>query len=139
MGGMEEAVDTIGVPALIDGRALAQFCQAIQLYADRNGLHDQTQEKIQNLLARLNKLRNLRSCAGSQCSGFRMPANAFATNLNVWPSTFLPLRSVHRTTMKIWTKVTPRISRPRNFRRRWTLWRGRRSCRRTILPSAIDS
>lgn len=59
MGGMEEAVDTIGVPALVDGRTLAQFCQAIQQYADRNGLHEQAQEKIQDLLARLNKLQKL--------------------------------------------------------------------------------
>jgi hypothetical protein len=56
MGGMEEATDTIGVPALVDGRTLMQFCQAIQQYADATGFHDEAQEKILELRAKLVKL-----------------------------------------------------------------------------------
>lgn len=59
MGGMEEAVDTVGVPPLIDGRTLMQFCRAIQKYADSTGFHDKAQEKIQDLLGRLHKLQGL--------------------------------------------------------------------------------
>ncbi len=59
MGGMEEATDTIGVPPLVDGRTLTQFCQAIQHYADSTGFHDEAQEKIQELRAKLDKLAAL--------------------------------------------------------------------------------
>jgi hypothetical protein len=59
MGGMEEATDTIGVPPLVDPRTLTQFCQAIQKYADAHGFHDQAQEKILDLQARLAKYQDL--------------------------------------------------------------------------------
>jgi hypothetical protein len=59
MGGMEEAVDTVGVPPLVDSRTLAQFCQAVQRYADSTGFHDKAREKIQELLGRLEKIEEV--------------------------------------------------------------------------------
>lgn len=59
MGGMEEAVDTVGVPPLVDDRTLSQFCQAVQKCADGTGFHDQAQEKIKDLRERLQKLQAL--------------------------------------------------------------------------------
>jgi hypothetical protein len=59
MGGMEEATDTVVVPSLVDVKTLTEFCQAIQQYADDSGFHEQAEEKLQGLRARLDKLQML--------------------------------------------------------------------------------
>ena len=59
MGGMEHAENTLGVPPLVDQRILSQFCRAVQHYADGVGYHDQAAEKLRNLRARLEALRDL--------------------------------------------------------------------------------
>jgi hypothetical protein len=58
---MEEVQDTTFVPPLVDDTVLAQFCQAVQTYADGVGLHDQAVASLIALRARLTNLRNLAS------------------------------------------------------------------------------
>jgi|GEM_PF-3509978 hypothetical protein len=58
---MEEVADSIYVPPLVDETVLAQFCQAVQSYADSQSLHDAAAGKLAELKLRLNNLRNLAS------------------------------------------------------------------------------
>jgi hypothetical protein len=61
MAVMEGIADTIFVPPLVDETVLARFCQAVQSYADSQGLHDAAAEKLAELQLRLSTLRNLAS------------------------------------------------------------------------------
>ena len=45
---MEEVADSIYVPPLVDETVLAQFCQAVQSYADSQSLHDGQRESLLN-------------------------------------------------------------------------------------------
>lgn len=63
MAPMEEVADTTYVPPLVDETALAQFCQAIQTYADSQSLHDAAAEKLALLQLQLSNLRNMASLA----------------------------------------------------------------------------
>lgn len=59
MSGMEHAEDTLGVPPLIQPRVLAQFCSAVQLYADGVGLHEKIEQRLQERRMRLENLRSV--------------------------------------------------------------------------------
>jgi peptidoglycan hydrolase-like protein with peptidoglycan-binding domain len=63
MAPMEEVGDTTYVPPLVDETALAQFCQAIQTYADGQSLHDVAAAKLALLQLQLANLRNMASLA----------------------------------------------------------------------------
>ena len=63
MAVMEEVADTIFVPPLVDETVLAQFCEAVQTYADSQSLHDAAAEKLAELKFRLSNLRNVASLA----------------------------------------------------------------------------
>lgn len=53
MSVMEHPENTTAVPPLVDQRVLMQFCQAIQMYADVQGLHEAVTEKLIELQAYL--------------------------------------------------------------------------------------
>jgi hypothetical protein len=55
---MEHPENTLAVPPLVDEQVLMQFCQAIQIYADGAGMHNEAAEKLRNLQATLANLRN---------------------------------------------------------------------------------
>ena len=59
MSGMEHPSVTVGAPPLVDPRILAEFCQAVQLYADSVGFHDEAADGIRHLKARMTNLQNL--------------------------------------------------------------------------------
>jgi hypothetical protein len=59
MPGMEHAEDTLGVPPLLEPRVLAQFCSAVQDYADGAGLHEQVAARLAQLRMRLENLRSV--------------------------------------------------------------------------------
>jgi peptidoglycan hydrolase-like protein with peptidoglycan-binding domain len=63
MAPMEGVADTTYVPPLVDETALAQFCQAIQTYADGQGLHDAAAAALNRLQVRLAGLRDMASLA----------------------------------------------------------------------------
>jgi hypothetical protein len=49
MSVMEHPENTTAVPPLVDQRVLMQFCQAVQMYADVQGLHEAVGEKLSEL------------------------------------------------------------------------------------------
>jgi hypothetical protein len=53
MSVMEHPEDTTAVPPLVDQRVLMQFCQAVQMYADVQGLHEAVAKKLSELQAYL--------------------------------------------------------------------------------------
>jgi hypothetical protein len=57
--GMEHPTITLGALPLVSPRVLTQFCQAIQLYADGVGFHDDAAAGIGSLRSRLTNLTNL--------------------------------------------------------------------------------
>jgi hypothetical protein len=85
---MEEVADTTYVPPLVDATALAQFCQAIQTYADGQGLHDAAATALNRLQVRLAGLRDMASLARLTLVGHPLSFTRFEDELRCLADAF---------------------------------------------------
>lgn len=85
---MEKVSDTTYVPPLVDETALAQFCQAIQTYADGQGLHDAAAAALSRLQVRLAGLRDTASLARLMLAGHPLSLMRFEDELRCLADAF---------------------------------------------------